>query len=378
MKISAKRLLRREGGQTLVLAALSMVVLLGFSALAVDVGMWRSSRTKMQNVADAAALAGARDLPSSAAAQASAQSCAALNGVSGAGIVVTTPYNGDPSKIEVVCLKTEQSVLARVLGFGEVDVGGRAVAQKSGMGGGPFGYAVFSGNPNFTLTINGSNTTLGGSAHSNDDFSINGSAQLITGSAEAVSELSMNGSNLTVSKACQGAKIKLNGSGISIGSKIYEAASWIDMPDFSDEIQAAAQAAGTAYVGNQTFNGSSISVDTPIYVAGNLVVNGSGFSGKGVVLVTGDITFNGSNLSQTGSSVCFYSKNGDITINGSGIRLDGLVYAPNGDISMNGSNQTINGRVIGDKVLFNGSGISILSGSGDLDCLPASEVKLIE
>ena len=58
--------------------------------------------------------------------------------------------------------------------------------------------------------------------------------------------------------------------------------------------------------------------------------------------------------------------------------LDGLVYAPSGTIKMNGSNQTVNGRVIGNKVTFNGSNYNITSGTGDLDSLPKSSVKLVE
>ena len=51
-----------ERGATLVLIALSMVAMLGFLALAVDVGMLYSSRAEAQRAADAAALAGASAL----------------------------------------------------------------------------------------------------------------------------------------------------------------------------------------------------------------------------------------------------------------------------------------------------------------------------
>lgn len=50
----------RFDGQVLVLMAVSMVVLLGFTALAVDVGHLLGQRRMTQNAADAAALAGAR------------------------------------------------------------------------------------------------------------------------------------------------------------------------------------------------------------------------------------------------------------------------------------------------------------------------------
>ncbi len=378
MKGLAKKNGQNEAGQALVLVALLMVVLMGFAALVIDVGMLYFTTGNMQNTVDAAALAGAQDLPNENTAIITAENYAELNGAERSNTTVTTPYKGDSNKIEVVITKNIQYSFARVLGFTDADVSARAVAEKSGMGGGPFNYTVFSGDPDFTLNFNGSNTTIGGSAHSNYKFSINGSNQEITGSAEAVSTFNMNGSNQTISGTCQASKITTNGSNIKIGNKINSSAPWIDMPDFSDIIQAEAEAAGQAYSGNKTYNGSNLNIDSPIYINGNLTVNGSNFTGKGVVLVSGDITFNGSNLSSSGASVCFYSEDGDITINGSNIMLDGLVYAPSGTIKMNGSNQTVNGRVIGNKVTFNGSNYNITSGTGDLDSLPKSSVKLVE
>ncbi len=53
---------RRSEGQTLVLFALILTVLIGFSALVVDIGFKFSSERHLQAVADAAALAGAQDL----------------------------------------------------------------------------------------------------------------------------------------------------------------------------------------------------------------------------------------------------------------------------------------------------------------------------
>ena len=49
----------KESGQVIVILAVALVVLLGFTALAVDGGMIYSDRRSAQNVADSAALAGA-------------------------------------------------------------------------------------------------------------------------------------------------------------------------------------------------------------------------------------------------------------------------------------------------------------------------------
>ena len=58
------RTTRCERGQVLPLMALVLVVLLGISAFAVDIGYAYYAKRQLQSTADAAALAGAQDLPS--------------------------------------------------------------------------------------------------------------------------------------------------------------------------------------------------------------------------------------------------------------------------------------------------------------------------
>ncbi|HBC32323.1 MAG TPA: hypothetical protein DC024_13910 [Clostridiales bacterium] len=70
--------IRNESGQAMVFVALFLVVLMGFAALAVDVGAMTVQRSKLQNAADAAALAGALDY---ANAESTATQYARLNGV---------------------------------------------------------------------------------------------------------------------------------------------------------------------------------------------------------------------------------------------------------------------------------------------------------
>jgi Flp pilus assembly protein TadG len=52
-----------EHGQVAIVVALMLVVLLGFAALVVDVGLNWAARTQAQAAADAAALAGVIALP---------------------------------------------------------------------------------------------------------------------------------------------------------------------------------------------------------------------------------------------------------------------------------------------------------------------------
>lgn len=130
---------KNESGQVLVLAALLMTVLMGFAALAVDIGMTTVVKSKLQNTADAAALAGANDLSSASTAIDTALRYTSQNGLKaiengikkdGDTVTVTTPYKGDKTKIEVVCKSTIKYTFARVLGFTETEISARAVSQK--------------------------------------------------------------------------------------------------------------------------------------------------------------------------------------------------------------------------------------------------------
>ena len=53
---------RTQRGSMLVTASLFFIILIGFAALAVDVGHMMIARNELQNAADAAALAGANCL----------------------------------------------------------------------------------------------------------------------------------------------------------------------------------------------------------------------------------------------------------------------------------------------------------------------------
>jgi Flp pilus assembly protein TadG len=58
----------REGGQTLLIFVLALTVLLGFTTMAIDLGLFFQDRRHLQNTADAAALAGVAELPKKPAA----------------------------------------------------------------------------------------------------------------------------------------------------------------------------------------------------------------------------------------------------------------------------------------------------------------------
>jgi len=124
------RKMKDESGQALVIVAASVIVLMGVTAFSVDMGMAYNAKAELQAAADAAALAGAQDLPDAAKAEASAINYAGFNDVGVDDVVVETPYNLNPKQIEVTCTKTFEYMFAKVLGFDSKVIVARAVATR--------------------------------------------------------------------------------------------------------------------------------------------------------------------------------------------------------------------------------------------------------
>jgi hypothetical protein len=123
--------LRAERGQVFVLTALSMTILLGMTALVLDVGDWYRTKRQLQATADAAALAGAQALPNDPA-KASSLALDYANGNGGGAdpndiSVQATQAAGDT--IAVKAKKQEPGFFSRVLGVDSVAIGASAKAR---------------------------------------------------------------------------------------------------------------------------------------------------------------------------------------------------------------------------------------------------------
>src|SRR3990172_7077907 len=128
----------RERGQTLIVAALVMAAVMGFTALAIDVGLLLEERRDNQNDADAAALAGVQYLPQSpSTAIGVATEWATKNGVAAGDIVTievqSTNVANDTLYVE---LSTEFGwIFGRVMGQTTSDVPAKAKAIVGTLGG---------------------------------------------------------------------------------------------------------------------------------------------------------------------------------------------------------------------------------------------------
>lgn len=379
-----KRWLKKECGQSVFLVVISITLLCATAALVVDVGQIAVTQGQLQNAADAAALAAAKSLPDANSAKSTAAQYATLNGVDASNTTATTPYNGNASKVEVVCSRTVQYTFARVIGLSSKVVTARAVAEKSNASG-AFGYALFSGGLNSQLGLYTDSFEVSGSVHSNYTVQMNGNMQKISGNMESVSSMGSGVTYLTIGGTCQGSSIQINGnaSNINVPTRLQSPSSVIDMPNFSQDIKNEATAAGTAYMINswetKVLAGNSVNVDSSIYSSGGIEISTCKFTGQGSICAEKSIKLSGNALKSVSSSaVCIYSVTGDINFATDGLTIYGTLYAPNGTISIHAKDITIYGRVVAKNIIITGSNVKIISGSNDLNFLPGGTVSLCE
>jgi Flp pilus assembly protein TadG len=159
----------QERGQILMLVAVLLTGILGLLGLVIDAGHYYAERRQVQNAADQAAQAGALEVlygGSASAATTAANQNAAANGFNNDGttntVTVTTPYNGDLNKVEVVIDDQPKTFFIHVL------VGGGHVRARGVAGSDPIpkNYALVVLNPSlcsaYNQTSNISFTIVGG------------------------------------------------------------------------------------------------------------------------------------------------------------------------------------------------------------------------
>src|ERR1035437_6746607 len=135
------RIWKDENGQVLVFVALSMTILLGFTALAVDIGTLFRAKRNLQIAADAGAVAAALDYyytasksSAVAAGKAAVTSNGVTNGTGGAVVTVNSPPASGPNAasagfFEVLVSQPNPTAFMRVItNTASVSVAGRAVA----------------------------------------------------------------------------------------------------------------------------------------------------------------------------------------------------------------------------------------------------------
>ena len=138
MLLKLDKFLRRDlSGGTLVIIGISFPVLMGVTALAVDVGAWYTARRSYQTAADSAAIGGAwARLKGTSSVSSTAKTDAERNGITIGGtttITVNNPpssgaYAGEPEAVEVIISVPEKTMLSSLVFSSSVTNKVRAVA----------------------------------------------------------------------------------------------------------------------------------------------------------------------------------------------------------------------------------------------------------
>ncbi|HEX2954515.1 MAG TPA: pilus assembly protein TadG-related protein [Bacillota bacterium] len=346
---------KEEKGSIMVLFALLLVFMIGLVGMAADAGLVYHHRSILQNAADAAALAGAYQLPNTMAATNVATAYSMINGIKSGDILTVTFPSANR-----VCVNITRNVklnFVTLLGIKSFNVAVKATGRVL-QGGTAFDYALFSGSPDVPLEINGGTEIISGNGHSNSDTVVKGSDLTITNNMDMVGTFTGTGTK------------------INIGT-IIEHYKFLPTPDFSSLI---INSSSTVYNTSQTFDGN-VNVSGNLYAQGDVTFNGGSINGLGTVLSTGGITINGDlSYNSANDGVCLYSQNGDVTINGGqyGSVIHGIIYAPNGNVTFNGAKVTIYGAIIAKTVTWNGVKVDISYDAHAVTSIPNTDVQLVE
>jgi hypothetical protein len=392
------RFWKDEGGQMVPMVAVSLTTLMGFMALAVDVGILFHVRREVQIVADAAATAGAVDFrynASQTSATTAAKAVAALNGVTdgshGDVVSVTFPSGtqyGSPRGtgfVQAVINVPNPTFFMKLFQIKMVTVTASAVA-------GP------GSSPGCIWTLGTAGTEVGGSGNlsasgcqiyddSNDTRAIDAGGSVtaakvgVTGGySGSVSPAPITGmtpvsdplwslaapaiptgvctSNCNPNNAGSGNMSLSQGTYSSItnsgnGTLTLQPGNYIINGNLAN------YGNGTLVLGagNYTINGGlyntnagSVTLGSGLYIVNHLDLTGSGsITGSGVSFytTTGDTTLTESgsvNLSAPASGaqngILIFQAHGDATgatVGGPNMNLQGIVYAPSAPVSLQGS-----------------------------------------
>jgi hypothetical protein len=170
---------KADRGATAVVVALTLVVLVGFTAVAIDGGRAYGERRSTQNASDQAALAAAWAActqQGDSAAVAAGLASASTNGFS-TGVTVQR-MSGSTASYEATVTAVQENTFGRVIGANQLTIESRAVADciRNIWGG---GYALFASAPPqcaspVELDFTGGGVEVYGQVHSNGDLRIVG------------------------------------------------------------------------------------------------------------------------------------------------------------------------------------------------------------
>ena len=181
--------------------------------------------------------------------------------------------------------------------------------------------------------INTENAVVNGNVYSGDSFSFLGSDNCYVNDMLNASKSSgnVNSNNKTEGKS--------------------------ELPDYTYKLSS-----GVSYGQNVedgfVLNGGSFDISDSLSSDGSLVIDRTSFTGKGYIKAEKDIQYDAVQNAED-CELFLYSKNGNITIQGTNLTINGIIYAPEGKIEINAKHLTVNGAIIGKNVELNGTDLTL-------------------
>lgn len=376
-----RRLWNDESGQALVMVTLSMTLLLGFLALAVDVGVLFHARRNVQLAADSAAVAGALDFKyntSQSRAYAAARAAAQANGISNVATNVQPHlppvnglYAGTSNDIEVIVSQPVNTTLLNFFGVPSVNISGRAVASS-----GPTDGCIWA-----LKTGGGGGVTLtGGTINATNCNIYDNSAWTETGGSVSAKKIGIvgaytdTGGSITPNPPSTGITAVANPLNLTAPSPQTGACpggNCVVSVTGSSTPRTLTQGRYTsvsATGGILTFSPGNYTITSFLNITGGAIVFGAGtYIIEGGLTMTGttsvtangvsfyvtggtSITGNGSPMTitaPTGGLALVEEDSDGVTITGgSGMTFDGIVYAPTSPLTLTGSGATFSTDLI--------------------------------
>lgn len=362
--------IKDESGQTLIMVALGMTMLLGFAGFATDVGVMLHEKRELQSAADSAALAGASAMNSggtATTAQTAGENDVALNGFSGATVTINTPPTDDPNPnintagyVEAIVTQSSPTFFMRLFGHSSLSVSARAVATYKGQSSAcgyvlnptnsvpaanPWGNSTIS-SPGCGWDING-NLVLGASdsmaaAYVGASGTITGASDITGASQAGIAPISNPLPQLSSTLPT------IKGTTCSVPDGTYCA---LNQP-LSGTLKAGTYvytiAADATYTG--AVNGTA--GVTIVLLDGTSLTSTTGGSGKGNASLDLTAPQNTSTMTYTYNGIVIdaptYTGDLDLDFGATNVTLTGIVYAPEADLSLQdqGATVTLNADLI--------------------------------
>ena len=372
-----------ERGQTVIMAALCMPLLLGFVGLAVDAGMMFRAQREMQTAADSAAVAGAAELnfgDVKAAAKADAATNGVTDGANGATVTVNNPplsgaHTGSSTYVEVIVSKNQPTYFMAVLNQTSMTVLGRAVAGHA-----PTRNCIYTlGTTGMDINIsNGVNIQIPGcsifsNSNSSTSLQVIGGATLNAAGINLVGGYTVNnGGHMTPSTPATGVAAASDPLAW-LPAPSYSPASCVANPNLGYGSHTIGPSGGgtICYNGLTIANGGTVTLKPGVYVingqlnlAGGTTTTGSNVSfylpPGGSVSISNGITFNLTcPTSGTYNGILFYQDRANANTvyieGGANSVLDGILYFPDANLTLeNGTSTTSYATVVSKTLTFAG------------------------